>query len=76
MVPISQLEEEQLHPVADRAPYQIVVTETRRVDRECFVSYLGNRYSVPWRFAGREAQLEIRNGELIIRVEGEERCPA
>lgn len=74
VVPISQLEEEQLHPVADRAPYQIVVTETRRVSRECFVSYLGNRYSVPWRFAGREAQLEIRDGVLIVRVDGEERC--
>ena len=74
VVPISQLEEEQLHPAGDRAPYQIVVTETRRVSRECFVSYLGNRYSVPWRFAGREAQLEVRNGALIVRVDGEERC--
>ena len=74
VVPISQLDEEQLHPVAGRAPYQIVVTEARHVSRECFVSYRGNRYSVPWRFAGREAQLEIRGGELLVRVDGEERC--
>ena len=74
VVPLSQLEEEQLHPVADRTPYQIVLTETRRVSRECFVSYLGNRYSVPWRFAGREAQIEVRDGVLVVRVDGEERC--
>ena len=74
VVPISQLEEEQLHPVGDRAPYQIVISETRRISRECFVSYLGNRYSVPWRLAGREAQLEVRGGVLIVRVDGEERC--
>ncbi|MGI0155529.1 MAG: IS21 family transposase, partial [Thermoplasmata archaeon] len=41
VVPITQLGEEQLHPVAGRAPYQIVLTETRRVSRECFVSYGG-----------------------------------
>lgn len=74
VIPITQLEEEQLHPVDGRAPYQIVVTEIRRVSRECFVSYRGNRYSVPWRFAGREAQLELRDGELLVRVDGEERC--
>jgi transposase len=74
VVPIARLEEEQLHPVAGRAPYQIVITETRRVSRECFVSFGGNRYSVPWRFAGREAELEIRGIELIVRVGGEELC--
>ena len=74
VVPLARLEEEHLHPVGDRAPYQIVVTETRQVSRECFVSYRGNRYSVPWRFAGREAQLEVRGGELIVRIDGDERC--
>jgi hypothetical protein len=74
VVPISQLAEEQLHPVERRSPYQIVLTETRRVSRECFVSYRGNRYSVPWRFAGREAQLEVRGGSLVVRIDGEERC--
>ncbi|MGI0067590.1 MAG: IS21 family transposase [Thermoplasmata archaeon] len=74
VVPISQLAEEQLHPLSDRTPYQVVVTETRRVSRECFVSYSGNRYSVPWRFAGREAQLEVRGSSLVVRIDGEERC--
>ena len=74
VVPISQLEEEQLHPFKERPPYQVILTETRRVSRECFISYRGNRYSVPWRFAGREAQLEIRASGLIVRIDGEERC--
>ena len=74
VIPLSQLEEEQLHPVEWRSPYQIVLTETRRVSRECFISYRGNRYSVPWRFAGREAQLEVRGDALVVRVDGEERC--
>ena len=74
VVPITQLDEEQLHPVDGRARYQIVITETRRVSRECFVSFGGNRYSVPWRFAGREARLELRGTNLIVQVDGEERC--
>jgi hypothetical protein len=27
--------------------------EDRRVAKDCMLSYRGNRYSVPWRFAGK-----------------------
>ncbi len=38
------------------------------------MSYLGNFYSVPYRFAGREATLQIINGNFKVVVSGEVIC--
>ena len=33
--------------------------ESRKISRDSFVSYLGNLYSVPYRYAGMTARLQI-----------------
>ena len=74
VIPLDRLAEEALHPLDARPTFPVTITETRKVSRECFVSFGGNRYSVPWRFAGREAQLRVKDRELRIEVDNQEVC--
>ena len=46
------------------------MTDTRRVSRDCYVSYLGNRYSVPWKHAGRESAVTESQGKISVTVDG------
>ena len=39
-----------------------------------YVSYLGNRYSVPYRYAGRDAILELQGDHMTVRVGTEVIC--
>ena len=72
--PIERLEEEQLTPVAGRAPYPIVRTARRKISRDCYVDFERNRYSVPWKFAGREATLRLADDGFAVEVDGVEIC--
>lgn len=70
-------DEDQFHlqPVKGRLPYPYANDEQRKVARDAYVSWHGSRYSVPWRYAGREVwvreqgrDVEVRYGaELIAR---------
>ncbi len=60
--------------LSDKPPYQVVQEEHRKVSRDCFVSYLWNKYSVPWRFAGMDARLLIQDGKMRVEVGGELAC--
>lgn len=33
--------------------------ESREVSKDCFISYLGNKYSVPFRFAGQRVKIRV-----------------
>jgi len=64
-------EEERLHlqPLSARAPYPYVPEVTRRVAPDAYINYGTSRYSVPWRYAGRDVrvrqvgeQLEVYHG--------------
>jgi len=70
-VPLERLKIENLRPLSSVTPYQIAQTEFRRISRDCFVSYQSNRYSVPWRHAGRNCRLLIRNGRFDVLVDEE-----
>jgi hypothetical protein len=74
VIPLDRLAEEDLHPLDARPTFPVTIHETRKVSRECFVSFGGNRYSVPWRFAGREAQLRVKDRELRIEIDNQEVC--
>lgn len=67
--PIDRFPEEDLLPLDRKTPFQIVKTEFRKISRDCFVTYLNNRYSVPWEYAGREAKLIIQNDNFSIHVD-------
>lgn len=75
-IPFERMKTEisELNPIDARPPYQIVVTECRKISRDCYISYLANKYSVPWQYAGREAKLLITDGTMAVEVGGEIVC--
>ncbi len=73
-IPLERLKSEELKPIDGVPAYLVIREEARVVSRDCFISYLGNKYSVPYRFAGREATLQISDGKLKIIVGGELAC--
>lgn len=72
--PYERLAEEKLMPLDKSTPYQIVRTEYRKINRDCFFSYMGNLYSVPWRYAGLQAELRIQNRKMAVFVSGTNIC--
>jgi transposase len=73
-IPFERLKLENLRSFTDKTPYQSTITELRKVSRDCFVSYAGNKYSVPWKHAGREAKLLIRDNKIEVQIGGETVC--
>jgi transposase len=66
MRPIDRWLEETLGAVNGRT-YDTSVWSERRVSRDGFVSYLANRYSVPWTLSGRVVRVqETPSGEVRI----------
>lgn len=72
--PHDRLKEEKLMPFDEKSPYQIVRTEYRKISRDCYFSYMGNLYSVPWRYAGLQAELRIQNRKMLVFVNGTNVC--
>ncbi len=60
-----------LQPLAGRLPFPHRPELSRRVSRDAYVSYAGNRYSVPWAAAGQEVWVHEAGGQLEIRRDGE-----
>ena len=73
-IPLERFKEENLSPMEQVPPYKIVLKETRKVSKDCYISFLGNKYSVPYRFAGRIAELRIFEGKLEIYVDHDMIC--
>jgi len=73
-IPLNRWKDENLLSINSKPQYQIVLTEYRRVSRDSYVSYRGNKYSVPWKYAGREAKLAIRDGKIEIVIGGNLVC--
>ncbi len=64
-----------LQPLLSRRGYPLVVESIRRVSRDAYISYRGNRYSVPWQNAGQEVlvrevgdQIEIVRDKTTLAV--------
>ncbi len=72
-IPLERLEREELLPFNEQ-PYIVIRKEKRKVSRDCYVSYLGNKYSIPYRFAGRLSEIRISEGKLQVLVDGEQVC--
>ncbi len=56
---------------ADRPPYPYLDEELRKVARDAYVAWQGSRYSVPWRYAGREVWVRDHNGAVEVHYGGE-----
>ena len=66
-IPVERLKKESLNPLSTVPGYMTRKEEMRKVSRDCYVSYKGNRYSVPWKYAGRECR--IIEESSIIKIE-------
>lgn len=73
-IPFERLKSEGLKPTDGVPEYFVIREETRKISRDCFISYLGNKYSVPYKYAGREATLQIFDCKLRIIVGSEQVC--
>jgi transposase len=69
--PIERFREERLLDLISVPPYRLETAINRQVARDSMISFGGNRYSVPWRFAGRSVQVETWGEELRILCEGQ-----
>lgn len=64
-------EQRALQPLPTMAePFDVVVT--RRVSRDCLVSFEGRRYSVPFAWVGRHVDVWGTLGHVVLRGAGEE----
>jgi len=60
-----------LQPIPTMAePFDVVVT--RRVSRDCLVSFEGRRYSVPFAWVGRSVEIRGTHRHVVIRGSGDE----
>ena len=66
-----QEEKRHLVPLLGRPSYPLASSETRKVSRDAYISFKGNRYSVPWRVAGQEVSVQETEGEITILHSGE-----
>jgi len=73
-IPFNRWVDEKLEPFDTKTPYQITRIEYRKISKDCFISYMGNRYSVPWQYAGLQAKLQIQNTKIKISVNGTDIC--
>ncbi|PYQ13191.1 MAG: IS21 family transposase [Acidobacteria bacterium] len=60
---------EKLTPVDLRPPSPRERVVVRRVPADCFVAVETNRYPVPFEWAGRDVEVQILVGEIVIRNE-------
>jgi len=73
-IPKERLNEEDLHPLDGKPEYIVYQTATRKVARDCFISYLTNKYSVPYIYAGREAVARTHAGKLQVLIDDKIIC--
>ena len=73
-IPIERHKLEKLKSVDAIPEYLIIRKETRKISRDCYISYLGNKYCVPYQFAGREAILQILDDKFRVVVGGKQVC--
>jgi len=73
-IPLERFKVENLIPLDQVPAYKVVKKEARKVSRDCYVSYLGNKYSVPYKFAGRNVELHVSEGKFQVYVDSESIC--
>ena len=68
-IPYQRLKDEKLNPLTSVPPYMTRKEESRKISRDCYASYKGNRYSVPWKYAGRECRVIEESSSIRIEVD-------
>lgn len=73
-IPLERLKKEYLQPFDAMSVYRIVRKEQRKISRDCYISYQGNKYSVPYEFAKRSATIHIENSTMTVVIDGHAIC--
>ncbi len=61
-------ERSELSPLLGRAPFMQIREVTRKIHKDATVEYGRNHYSVPWKLVGRDAVVQVTDGEVLIRT--------
>ncbi|MBQ8260919.1 MAG: IS21 family transposase [Lachnospiraceae bacterium] len=69
-IPFQQLSEEHLQPMLRE--YIIDKLNLRRVEKDCLISYAGNKYSVPAEYIGKDVTVLVLNSMLSVYHNGEQ----
>lgn len=64
-IPFDRLKEENLHPLRDE-DYVLEHSEMRKSTKDCYISFEGNRYSVPYQYSCRDLAIKLKGEELQI----------
>jgi hypothetical protein len=68
-IPMDRWKHENLNPISAVPAYMTRKEESRKVSRDCYVSYKGNRYSIPWKYAGRECRVIEQSSQVKIEID-------
>jgi hypothetical protein len=60
-----------MQPVNGRTSYPYCDDEQRKLARDAYVSWQGSRYSVPWKYAGKEVWVREQGREVEVRYGAE-----
>ena len=64
-IPFDWLKDENLNHLRDEA-YVLEHSEVRKSHKDCYISFDGNRYSVPYQYSCRDLTVRLRDEELRI----------
>jgi transposase len=64
-VPFERLKEENLNPLRD-GEYVLEHSEMRKSSKDCYISFDGNRYSVPYQYSCRDIMVKLKDEELYV----------
>jgi transposase len=67
-IPFDRLKEENLHPLRDEdyVAERLEHSEMRKSTKDCYISFDGNRYSIPYQYSCRDLGVKLKGEELRI----------
>ena len=68
-IPMDRWKQESLNTMSTVPAFMTRKEEIRKVSRDCYVSYKGNPYSVPWKYAGRECRVIEESSLVKIEID-------
>ena len=64
-IPFDRLNDENLNPLRD-GDYVLEHSEMRKSHKDCYISFEGNRYSVPYQYSCRDLAVKLKGEDLRI----------
>jgi len=64
--PTARLKRENLNKIPNQMLYDLTVIFYRKIFSDCHFSYFGNRYSVPYEYAGKEVSATVKNEIITV----------